>query len=214
MSAPFKLQAPDGVYAYDNTHMIMELEAASVPADGTAGYASGCLLKLTTAVVGATLYINEGSATSCDFNPVSTRPAPIVVLTAATLALTAALHDGKTIVVNKADGAALTLPAATGSGLRIRVIIGTTITSVGTTIKVANASDTMVGGVLVLQDAGSTVAGFEAGSTDDTITLNGSTTAGIKGDEFVLEDVAVNLWVVWGRASGTGIEATPFSATV
>lgn len=138
---------------------------------------------------------------------------PIINITASTT-LTAASHSGALLTVNAAAGVALTLPAASGSGARFRVFIGTTITSNSTTIKVANASDTMVGGVLVLQDAGSTVAGFEAGSTDDTITLNGSTTGGIKGDLFTIEDVATNLFMVWGNASGTGTEATPFSATV
>lgn len=140
-------------------------------------------------------------------------PRKITNITAST-SLTQAAHSGALLTVNAAAGVALTLPAATGSGATFEIFIGTTITSNSTTVKVANASDTMVGGVLVLQDAGSTVAGFEAGSTDDTITLNGSTTAGIKGDRFVLTDVATNLWMVWGMVSGTGTEATPFSATV
>lgn len=154
------------------------------------------------------------TATVAEINRSSDVSARIVNLTAATLAVTEALHDSKTVTVNKADGTAITLPAASGSGARFRFFIGTTITSVGTTIKVANASDTMVGGVLVLQDAADTVVGFEASGTADTITLNGTTTGGIKGDEIIIEDVATNLWKVWGTLSATGIEATPFSATV
>jgi hypothetical protein len=154
------------------------------------------------------------TATGTEINRACDTSARIVNATAATLTVTEAAHDGKTITLNRAAGIAVTLPAAAGSGARFRFFIGTTVTSNATTIAVANASDTMVGGVLVLQDAGGTVAGFEAGSTDDTITLNGSTTGGIKGDEFIVEDVAANLWKVWGMVSGTGTEATPFSAAV
>lgn len=154
------------------------------------------------------------AATAEELNRAADVSARIVNLIAATLAITELLHDGKTITINKADGTAITLPAATGSGLRVRFFIGTTITSVGTTIKVANASDTMVGGAIVLQDGGDTMVGFEAVGTADTITLNGTTTGGIKGDEIIVEDVATNLWKVWATLSGTGTEATPFSATV
>lgn len=154
------------------------------------------------------------TATATEINRVCDASARIVNLTAASLAVTEATHDGKIITIDKADGTAITLPAATGSGAKFEFFVGTTITSNSTTIKVANASDTMVGGVLILQDAGSTLAAFEASGTDDTITLNGSTTAGIKGDRFILTDVAANLWMVWGTVSGTGTEATVFSATV
>jgi len=43
-------------------------EGATVPTDGTAGYAVGCIFIHTDGTVNTTLYINEGSATSCDFN--------------------------------------------------------------------------------------------------------------------------------------------------
>lgn len=154
------------------------------------------------------------TATADEINRTADVSARIVNLTAATLAITELLHDGKTIFVNKVDGTAITLPAATGSGLRVRFFIGATITSVGTTIKVANSSDTMVGGAIVLQDGGDTMVGFEASGTADTVTLNGTTTGGVKGDEVILEDVAANLWKVWATLSATGVEATPFSATV
>jgi len=138
----------------------------------------------------------------------------LVNLTAATLTVSPALHNGDIVTVNAAAGTAITLPAATGSGAVYRFFIGTTITSVGTTIKVANASDTMVGFVNTMQDAGNTALQFEAAGTDDTITLNGTTTGGIKGDFIELIDIAVNLWFLEARLSGTGSEATPLSATV
>lgn len=40
----------------------------TVPTDGTSGYAIGCIFKHDDGSGGATLYVNEGTATSCDFN--------------------------------------------------------------------------------------------------------------------------------------------------
>lgn len=134
--------------------------------------------------------------------------------TAATLTVTQASHAGKTITLNRAAGIAVTLPAATGTGSIYRFFVGTTVTSNSTTIKVGTAAETMRGNAVVLQDGGDTLVGFEAGATADTITLNGTTTGGILGDFIELIDVASNLFYVRCLLSGTGTEATPFSATV
>lgn len=139
--------------------------------------------------------------------------APPIQVTAATKILTAA-DFGKTVVLDRAAGIAVTLPAASGSGGRYRFFVKTTVTSNSNTIKVANASDVMQGTCVVLQDGGDTMVGFEAGSTADTITGNGTTTGGLRGDVWDLEDAGQNLWLVRGQIAATGTEATPFSATV
>ena len=138
----------------------------------------------------------------------------IVALAASTLTVTRDLHDLKTIIVDIAAGSTITLPAASGSGARYRFFVGTTITTPSLIIKVANASDTMVGVAMQAADGGSTVNFFEASGTDDTITLNGTTTGGIKGDFIEIEDLKTNLFYVRITGSATGSEATPFSATV
>jgi hypothetical protein len=43
----------------------------SVPADGTAGYQTGCLYQKTDGGDGTALYVNEGTASSCNFNAVT-----------------------------------------------------------------------------------------------------------------------------------------------
>jgi hypothetical protein len=40
----------------------------TVPSDGAAGYATGCLFMHTDGGAGTSLYVNEGSVTSADFN--------------------------------------------------------------------------------------------------------------------------------------------------
>ncbi len=134
-------------------------------------------------------------------------------VTAATLAVTNETHAGQVITLNRAGGITVTLPAAVGNGARYRFIVGTTFTSSGI-IQVANASDTMCGNALIYQDAADTVVGFEAGATADTITLNGTTTGGMKGADVEVIDVAANLFFVSVRSAATGTEATPFSAAV
>lgn len=50
---------------------VTEAEGATVPVNGTVGYAKGCrFVKTSTSVstIGQTVFINEGDGTSCDFN--------------------------------------------------------------------------------------------------------------------------------------------------
>lgn len=49
-------------------------EGATVPTDGTAGFAPGCLFLKRAGTVGAALYINEGSKTSCAFKALPENP--------------------------------------------------------------------------------------------------------------------------------------------
>lgn len=137
----------------------------------------------------------------------------IVNLTAATLAIAKATHDEKIVTVNKADGTTITLPAATGSGLEVEFIIGTPVTSNNVVIQVTG-NDVMTGGCTAFQDGGDTAVHFETAADSDTITLNGTTKGGIKGDRIRLVDIAADLWFVDIKASATGTEATPFSAAV
>lgn len=72
----------------------------------------------------------------------------------------------------------------------------------------------MTGLCVAAADGGNTVNGWETAADSDTITLNGTTTGGIKGDMIVLTDCAADLWSVQMFGSSTGTEATPFSAAV
>lgn len=131
------------------------------------------------------------------------------------LSVTAALHDGKTILLDTAAGTTCTLPASSGSGARFRFVVSTVATSNNHIIKVANGTDVMAGFALVAQDAGDTSVLFETAATSDTITLNRSTTGSTqKGEFFELEDIAAGFWSVFGVVAATGAEASPFSATV
>lgn len=49
---------------------LLQLSGITVPTDGTAGYEVGCIFQHTDGGVGTSLYVNEGSVTSCAFNAV------------------------------------------------------------------------------------------------------------------------------------------------
>ena len=134
--------------------------------------------------------------------------------TGATLTCTADTHAGRTIVISAVAGCAVTLPAATGTGSVYRFIIGATITSNSTTIKVANTTDVMTGRAFVVSDNTAAVLGFATGATSDTITLNGTTLGGLAGDHIEIIDAITGTFAVRVFTAATGTEATPFSATV
>jgi len=190
----------------------------------TSGTGAVALNGSVTVATAKTLTITDNSgliiagtavaATAAEINRAADASARIINLTAATLSITEATHDGAIITINKADGAALTLPAATGSGAHIRLFIGTTITSNTTTIKVADATDIMYGAIVGAIDAGTTNNFWLTAADSDTITFDGTTKGGYIGDQIELIDVATNAWLVNGFLKQTGTEATPFSATV
>lgn len=130
--------------------------------------------------------------------------------------LTAEAHGGKTMLLDLAAGVTVIMPPATGSGLIYRFKVKTKATSNNHIVKVADASHTFSGIITtVSDDAGAAVKGYIAGASDDTITLNRSTTGSVSNGEWLeLQDIATNLFAVAGVTSSTGTEATPFSATV
>jgi len=122
--------------------------------------------------------------------------------------------NGPLVKLNAAAGLTITLPASSGKGDTYRILIETTVTSNNDVIQVANATDVMMGMVVTAQDAADTAVIWEAAATSDTITLNGSTKGGIKGDYIEIEDATAGFWRVLGHTSATGTEVTPFSAAV
>jgi hypothetical protein len=137
-----------------------------------------------------------------------------LVSVAANVTLTSASHAGRTMVLDIASGATVTLPAASGTGNIYKFFVATTVTSNDYIIQVANASDTMAGMAIVANDGGDTASIFETAADSDTITMDGSTTGGILGAQVEVQDVASNVFSVVVRTAATGTEATPFSAAV
>ncbi len=135
----------------------------------------------------------------------------VIAITAATT-LDGDAYAGRTVNLNSATGRIVTLPAATGSGQTYTIVVGTTVSSGSHVIRVASASDIIQGVVSVSTDAAGVT--IPTATDSDTITMNGSTTGGLRGSLVELQDVASGLWSVRGSLVSTGAEATPFSAAV
>ena len=144
---------------------------------------------------------------------VSTR---VVDCTAATLVVTEADHDGRTIVLDRPAGIAVTLPVAS-AGLRFRFVVKTDFTGAAT-IKSVSGADIMIGHALMGNNADNAVVDWQsvAASTNDTIDMFGTanSTGGLAGQVVTIEGLAANRWLVEIRGDAAGTEATPFANTV
>lgn len=127
-----------------------------------------------------------------------------------------ASYNGRTTVLTAAAGLTITLPTSSGNGWRARFILGATVTSNTLVIKVGNTTDAFVGFSQIVSDnAAAAVIGYIASAnSDDTITFDGTTKGGYIGDIIEIEDIASGTFSVKIVGKATGIEATPFSATV
>lgn len=136
---------------------------------------------------------------------------PLSITAAATLT---SGYANRPLVVNAAAGIALVVPAPTGTGDSYEFIIGTTITSLTTTITSSGAN--IFGGLVQNNDttsaslSGVAIAANAGGFT--TITLDGTTKGGRKGDRITIKDVASGIYIVTNsELNASGTEATPFS---
>jgi hypothetical protein len=145
-----------------------------------------------------------------------------VVTIVETGAITVADHSDKICMLGEVGGNALvtlTLPEATGSGAKFKVIVSVLNTS-SYVLVVADTTNANFIGNVINQDADlvGTIAAiiYLAGANADTITLNGTSTGGQKGDFIELVDVATDVWAVNGVVScpAGSNTATPFSAAV
>ena len=134
----------------------------------------------------------------------------IVTVTTATVSITDEGYVGQCIVMNRAAGITATLPAATGSGNRYEFIGA--VDATGDQIITVTGDDTMAG-VAYLGNDSAGASCFYTGAATDTITLDGSTTGGLKGWRVVCDDIAADTWAVTVMSEASGTEATCFSGS-
>lgn len=227
-----------GLSIHDGTGMIAQdpvsgkifAYGTTFPADGTVGFAPGCLFLDIDATTEATYwYLNVGTkassnfdvidfniaesaflsgitATAAEINRVAKVSTRVVDVTGTSVTLSAALHDGKTVTLTN-SAVAVTLPAATGTFCRYRMVVVTAATNT-----VITATGAHMFGMAIYESDNATdgcTAYGAAGST--TLTMNGSTQGGLKGAVVELEDIATNVWVVRYTSQATGSEVTPFT---
>lgn len=155
-------------------------------------------------------------ATAAELNRAADVSTRIVNCTASTLTVTEAAHDGKTIVLDRAAGIAVTLPVA-APGLKFRFVVKTTFTG-ASSIKSVAGTDIMIGRAIMGNDTNDAIVSWQsvAASTNDTIDLlgTGNSTGGMAGQTIDIEGLAANLWYVSIVGDAAGTEASPFANTV
>lgn len=162
------------------------------------------------------LDISAVVATAAEINRVADVSTRIVPCTASTLTVTEALHDGKTVVLDRAAGIAVTLPSAS-VGLKFKFVVKTTFTGAAS-IKSVVGTDIMIGHAIMGNNSDNTVVNWPAVAADtyDTIDMFGTanSTGGMAGQIVEIECIAAAVWFVRILGDAAGTEATPFANTV
>lgn len=125
-----------------------------------------------------------------------------------------ASESGALVLLDKADGIVLTLPAAS-VGLTFELQVLTTLTSNAYKIITSAGTIFLTGGYISCDtDTTNAVAIFTGnGSTHVSISSNGSTTGGLIGTRLKLTCISATLWLVEGIMMGSGSVATAFATS-
>lgn len=138
----------------------------------------------------------------------------VVTTTATAVSLSATVHGNKLLVINtnNSSGCAVTLPAATGTGVKYEIINGITQTQGSITV-VRAGSDVIAGRQISLDStAVATHQNVFVTTTATTMTWNRTTTGGaLNHDHATLWDAASGVWKLISEATTSGDDATPFS---
>lgn len=138
----------------------------------------------------------------------------IVSGSGATVSLTAA-QSGATVLFDRAAGIVFTLPANT-PGIYFDFFVTTTITTNAAKVITATGTELMVGQILNCDtDSSDAVAIWKSlvATGNVAVSMNGTTTGGIKGDWFRATCLNTTTWTVNGMTTGTSTVATPFATS-
>lgn len=146
-------------------------------------------------------------------NDVTTLEDRVLTLPTGTTTLDPAQHAGRLLQISTAAAAyTINLPRASGSGDVYEFLLTVAHTSGSILINAPTAapSNKFVG--TLVQYTSNVQAVLFSSTADDIITLNNTTTGGLKaGDSIKLQDVAAAVWRVSGLVTASGAGSTPFS---
>lgn len=123
--------------------------------------------------------------------------------------------SGSTVLFDRAAGIVYTLPSA-AAGLYFDFFVSVTITSNAAKVITAAGTELLVGTIINTDtDSSDAVASWKAlvGSSYIAVSMNGSTTGGIKGDWLRFTCLNSTTWNVQGLTLGTSTVATPFATS-
>lgn len=124
--------------------------------------------------------------------------------------VTAAM-SGSTLLFDTAAGITYTLPAPT-IGLTYTFVVTTSVTSSNHKI-ITNAGTVLLQGLIVSATIVASIFESVIGSSNISVTMNGTTTGGLVGTQMELKCLSATLWQVMGTNFSSGTTATAFANT-
>lgn len=137
-----------------------------------------------------------------------------VISTSTALTITQTQHANKVILwrPNSSGAATATLPLATATGDRYRIINDLAQTQ-GSLVLTARTGDVVRGKAKSFDTtAAADASAFLSTATSIKLTLNRTTQGGLGYDEIIADDTTLNSWLIDAETVGSGTLATPFSA--
>lgn len=138
----------------------------------------------------------------------------VMTTTATALTLSRRAHGGATLLINtnSSGTSTFTLPTASGTGAKYRLINNVQQTQ-GTLVITGSVGDTLQGKALMIDStAAADAMSFMTTATSIKVTWNRTTQGGLGYDEVEATDTAANVYQVNVICNGSGSLITPFSA--
>ena len=119
------------------------------------------------------------------------------------------------IILDRAAGTVVTLPTA-APGLEFEFMVSVTNTTPSYKIITSAGTELLVGQILNCDtDSSDAVAIWKSlvATSNIAVTMNGTTTGGIKGDRVKFTCLNSTTWLVEGNLNANGVVATPFATS-
>lgn len=179
----------------------------------TAGiFAVGCILYQRDSSTGYKTVVWQNTGTVAAPVWTSLPNANVITLTATPRTLLQK-ENGAEIILDKADGIVITLPAPV-VGTTFMFKAKTSVTSNAYKI-ITDAATTFLLGTIIVTKAsdGTMLACFGDGSTHIAVNMAGTTKGGLAGTSLKFTCISATLWLVEGVDNASGAIATPFATS-
>ena len=132
-----------------------------------------------------------------------------VIAAGSTKTLTAS-DSGAMVLLDTATGSVVTLPTPV-VGMQFEFFVSASVTSNSHIITVADTTTQFLSGAItmVIDTSGTSEGQLLNGTSHITLTMNGSTTGGLKGTYYKFKAISTTVWSVTGIVAGSGTLATP-----
>lgn len=204
-----------GANGATNPVLNVDASTASVATGlGITGAATGTAVALAAIGSASTEFMTLAGKGTGGYVTIIGNVSKIVSGLGATLTMTKS-QSGAAVLLDRAAGTTVTLPANT-PGFYADFFVTVTVTSNADKIITAAGTELLVGTIINTDtDTSDAVASWKSlvATSNIAVSMNGSTTGGIKGDWLRFTCLNTTTWNVQGLTLGTGSVATPFATS-